>query len=74
MFACFTEETPVHTLKGLKQIKDVEIGDDVYSYDEDNDEVTIRKVTSLFSDDVGEILEIETETEIIRTTRTHPFM
>jgi DNA-binding protein YbaB len=70
---CFTGETLVHTKNGLKQIKDIKIGDEVYSYNEENNVTTTQKVVSLFEDTVEEILEIETEKEIIRTTRNHPF-
>lgn len=71
--ACFTGDTLISTPLGLKQIKDIKIGDEVYSYDEDIQEKTKRKVTSLFEDEVEEILNIETETGIISTTRNHPF-
>ena len=71
--ACFIGETIIHTPQGLKQIKDIKIGDEVYSYDEEKQEVTIRKVTHLFEEEAEEILEIETEKGIISTTRNHPF-
>ena len=71
--ACFTGETLVHTKNGLVEIRDIQIGDEVYSYDEEKGEITLRKVTGLFEEEVGEILEIQTERETIRTTRNHPF-
>ena len=69
--ACFTEDTLIHMPGGFKPIKEIRIGDEVYSYDEN--EVTIRKVTCLFEKEVEEILEIETENGTVRTTRSHPF-
>ncbi|KQS92070.1 polymorphic toxin-type HINT domain-containing protein [Chryseobacterium sp. Leaf394] len=73
VFACFTAETLIHTPKGLKKIEDIKIGDEVFSFDEENQKVTIRKVNYLFQEEVEEILEIETENGIISTTRNHPF-
>ncbi|RLJ69336.1 polymorphic toxin-type HINT domain-containing protein [Pedobacter alluvionis] len=71
--SCFTGETLVHTDKGKIPIMDIKIGDNVYSYDEDKNIIILRKVIALFSNEVEEILELETSAEMIRTTRTHPF-
>ena len=73
VFACFTGETLIKTPTGFTKIKDIQLGDEVYSFDEDLGEVCIRKVTHLFVEEVEEILEIHTQNEIIRTTRNHPF-
>jgi len=71
--ACFTGETLIHTKDGLKQIKDINIGDEVFSYNQRTGDITIRKVLALFEEEVNEILEISTTDGIIRTTRNHPF-
>ena len=71
--ACFTGDTLVHTKNGLIEIRNIKIGDEVYSYDEEKGEIKLRKVTGLFEEEVDEILEIQTERETIRTTRNHPF-
>ena len=73
VFGCFTAETLIKTPTGFTKIKDIQIGDEVYSFDEELSEVCIRKVTHLFVEEVEEILEIHTQNEIIRTTRNHPF-
>lgn len=73
VFGCFTAETLIQTPTGLQCIKDIKVGDEVFSFDEEIQKVTIRKVTCLFEEEVQEILEIETEEEVISTTRNHPF-
>lgn len=73
VFGCFTAETLIQTPTGLQCIKDIKVGDEVFSFNEEIQKVTIRKVTYLFEEEVQEILEIETEEEVISTTRNHPF-
>lgn len=71
--ACFTGDTLIHTSNGLKPIKDIQIGDEVYSYEEDKGQTVLKTVTHLFEEEVAEILELHTEHEILKTTRNHPF-
>jgi len=71
--ACFTGESLIHIKHGLKEIRDIKIGDEVYSCDQEQQKVTLRKVTHFFEEEVNEIVEIQTENGIIRTTRNHPF-
>ncbi|MBS7256330.1 polymorphic toxin-type HINT domain-containing protein [Flavobacterium branchiicola] len=73
VLGCFTGETLIKTPNGFIKIEDIQIGDDVYSYDEEAHQVCIRKVTHLFVEEVAEIVEIHTKNEVIRTTRNHPF-
>ena len=70
---CFSGETLIHTEKGLIQIKDIKIGDNVFSYDAEKDAIVLNKVSNIFENEVDEILEIKTDNETIRTTRNHPF-
>lgn len=71
--ACFTGETLVSVPNGYKKIEELKIGDEILSFDGESQEVVIRRVVSLFQEQVEEILEIETETGVISTTRNHPF-
>jgi hypothetical protein len=71
--ACFTGETPVHTPNGVKQIQDIAIGDIILSYDETSRKIVPQKVTEVFEEEVTQLLEIGTESGIIRTTAGHPF-
>ena len=73
VFGCFTGETLINTPNGFTKIEDIQIGDEVYSFDEDLGKICIRKVTHLFVEEVEEVLEIHTQNEIITTTRNHPF-
>ena len=70
---CFTGDTLIHTKNGLIEIRNIKIDDEVFSYDEEKGEITLRKVTCLFEEEADEILEIQTERETIRTTCSHPF-
>jgi Pretoxin HINT domain/Domain of unknown function (DUF4280) len=71
--ACFTGDTLIHSKDGLKPIKDINVGDFVFSFNEDEQKVSLQKVTNLFVEEVNEILEIKTDSEVIRTTHKHPF-
>lgn len=71
--ACFTGDTLIHTQNGTIPIRDIKIGDKVFSYDVKNNIITLRKVCSLYEEEVNEILEIETQNGVISTTRNHPF-
>lgn len=71
--ACFTGETLIHTKEGLRQIKDIRIGEEVFSYDGDKKKVILQKVKEVFVEEVNQILEIQTEKGVIRTTPGHPF-
>ncbi len=46
---CFTPDTDVLTPEGVKNIQDMEIGDNVYSFNKDTEEVDVKEVTRTFS-------------------------
>lgn len=70
---CFTGDTLIYIKDGLKQIKDIKIGEEVFSFDKEKRITTIQRVTNFFEEEVNEILEIGTEKGVICTTRSHPF-
>ncbi|MBL7728214.1 MAG: DUF4280 domain-containing protein [Dinghuibacter sp.] len=71
--ACFTGETPVHTAQGIKPIREIGIGDEVYSFDHNTQKTVLRKVSQVFVEEVTQVLEVETSAGTIRTTASHPF-
>ncbi|GJQ05046.1 polymorphic toxin-type HINT domain-containing protein [Capnocytophaga canimorsus] len=73
IFACFPAGTPVHTQSGIKNIEDIQIGDWVWAYDEDTEQVQLQRVTATFEREVDATLQIVLEGEVIETTAEHPF-
>ena len=71
--ACFTADTKVLTEYGTKPIKDIEIGDKVWSYDIETGETELKSVTNIYIHEVYEILHLYTDEGTIDATTNHPF-
>lgn len=73
--SCLTGDTTVDTPIGKKKLIDLQVGDEVLSYDENKKENVFTKVTHFFDQGVKEVIEIETESgKVIRATEDHLFM
>jgi len=70
--ACFTGETLVSTENGLKMIQDIEIGNQVYSKNSEN-QIELKLVDKLVTHEVNQIYKIDIDKEIINSTWSHPF-
>lgn len=70
---CFTADTLIATKVGSKQIKDVEVGDEVYSANPETGEKGLKKVTQVFVNETDTLIHVFVGDEEIRTTPTHPF-
>ena len=70
---CFTEDTLIKTEDGYKEIKDIEVGDLVYSEDPLTGEKGLKRVTNVFVNETSVIVRIYVGDEEIETTPTHPF-
>jgi hypothetical protein len=70
---CFTEDTLIKTEDGHKEIKDIEVGDLVYSEDPLTGEKGLKRVTNVFVNETSVIVKIYVGDEEIETTPTHPF-
>ncbi|WP_423230880.1 polymorphic toxin-type HINT domain-containing protein [Acetivibrio saccincola] len=70
---CFTEDTLIKTEDGYKEIKDIEVGDLVYSEDPLTGEKGLKRVTNIFVNETSVIVRIYAGDEEIETTPTHPF-
>nr|MBP9778955.1 hypothetical protein [Rickettsiaceae bacterium] len=68
---CFTGETPILTIEGWKNIKDIKVGDMVYT-----DKKRFKKVTKLFNSHPKKILKITTfgNTKPLFVTDNHPML
>jgi dUTP pyrophosphatase len=65
---CFSEDMKILTIDGDKTIKELRIGDIVYSFNEDSLEIEKDVVSSIFDTGVQEILLIDTEHGILEVT------
>lgn len=72
--ACFTGDTPVLTVGGLKPIKEVKVGDKVLTVNTMKTAVVERPITKLVSHEETEIYKLYIDGEIIETTKSHPFV
>ena len=71
--SCFTEETLIETEDGYKEIKDIEVGDKVLSYNVETKQQEYKEVVQVFEHEVKELIHVYTEEEIVHTTENHPF-
>lgn len=71
----FSEDTLVSTESGLKKISDVQVGEKVWSFNEETGENSLQKVIHLInSEGSKELIDIQVTTgEVITATAGHPF-
>ncbi|MFC5367465.1 DNA polymerase domain-containing protein [Salinirubrum litoreum] len=70
---CFTPDTDVLTPEGVRNIRDLSVGDDVYSLDPERQEMQVKQVTEThaYPDYRGELVDIETSKTDFRVTPNH---
>jgi len=70
---CFTPDTEVLTPDGVRDITDLEIGDEVYSLDPETEKLEIKPVveTHAYPDYDGDLIDIETSKIDFRVTPNH---
>ena len=73
IFTCFTGDTKVAIENGYKNIKDIKVGDLVYSYNLDIQEKELKPVTKVFKHKENELYTLKVNNRIINTTEEHPF-
>jgi hypothetical protein len=73
VFACFPAGTPVATKDGLKNIEEIEVGDEVWAYDETNGAVGLKPVINTFNRTTDLLVKIGIDGDIIAATPEHPF-
>jgi RHS repeat-associated protein len=70
---CFIKGTIVIGDQGNVNIEDIQVGDKVYSYNEETKESELSIVERIYKRKTGEIFELAIGKEIIWVTREHPF-
>ncbi|PSP76967.1 hypothetical protein BRC81_11540 [Halobacteriales archaeon QS_1_68_20] len=70
---CFTPDTEVLTPEGVRQITDLDVGDEVYSLDPGTMEMEVKSVvdTHAYPDYDGELVDVETSKIDFRVTPNH---
>ncbi|HXC50990.1 MAG TPA: polymorphic toxin-type HINT domain-containing protein [Candidatus Limnocylindrales bacterium] len=72
-YPCFRGDTVVATAEGLRPIRDLKPGDQVWSWDETSKQTTLREVVKAYRNPAMNLRRIEVGGETIRTTDAHPF-
>lgn len=70
---CFPEDTKIETNDGNKDIKNISIGDIVYSYNENKNKIELKPVEEIYKREYsGELIRIELDNgNIIKCTPNH---
>jgi DNA polymerase I len=70
---CFTPDTDVLTPEGVRNIRDLDVGDEVYSLDPETMEMEVKPVeeTHEYPDYRGDLVDIETSKIDLRVTPNH---
>ncbi|MEA4826009.1 MAG: polymorphic toxin-type HINT domain-containing protein, partial [Clostridium sp.] len=70
---CFTGETLIASKYGYKFIKDIEVGDEVYSENPETGEKGLKKVKNIYVNETKELIHISIGETKIKATPSHPF-
>ena len=71
--SCFIAGTPVVTADGQKPIEDIQVGDYVWAWDEETDDVALKQVVETYINETTELTHVFVNGEEIIATPTHPF-
>lgn len=71
--ACFAGNTLVKTKSGYKPICEIEVGESVYSYNENNNIYDYQPVSKVIKRTSRDIVKVSVGDEAIVTTSNHPF-
>ena len=71
--ACFPAGTPIAVKDGFKNIEDIQVGDEVWAWDEASGEVALKRISSTLQRQVHALVELTIDGEVIYATPEHPF-
>lgn len=71
--ACFPAGTPIAVQGGFKNIEDIQVGDQVWSWDEQTDTLGLKPVLATAEKESDALIELGFGKERFKTTPEHPF-
>jgi pyruvate/2-oxoacid:ferredoxin oxidoreductase beta subunit len=71
---CLSTSSLIMTKDGLKRITEVEVGDEIYAFDQKTHTLVLKRCTGVFDNGRREVFELETSHHTIRATSNHPFL
>jgi len=71
---CLSLDTFVMTEKGLKNITDIKVGEEVYAFNQKNHQLVLKKCTGIFDNGLKKVYELKTLHHSIKATSNHPFL
>jgi len=71
---CLSTSSLIMTKEGLKKITEVEVGDEIYAFDQEAHQPVLKRCTGVFNNGMHELFEVETLHHAIRATSNHPFL
>ena len=76
--SCFVKDTLISTPNGQIPIQTLKAGDEIYSFDAHNDDISVDTISKLIShtpeEDIYGLYKITTKTNKVTTTGNHPFI
>lgn len=71
---CLSTSSLILTKEGLKKITEIKVGDEVYAFDQNTQQLVTKKCSGVFDNGRKEIFELKTLHHSIKTTANHPFL
>lgn len=71
---CLSLSTLIFTKDGLKNITDIKVGDEIYTFDQKNHQLVLKECSGVFDNGVKEVFELKTRHQTIKATGNHPFL
>lgn len=71
---CLHGDTNIWTKNGFSKIKDIKVGDEIWSYDYQKNTFVLSKVTDWINNGKQEIWEVKTSNKTIKSNNNHPFL
>jgi len=71
---CLPFATNVETPTGLKEIQNIAVGDEVFSFDEESGKKVVTEVQDKVCNGIKEVKEIRTDHRMVKATNEHKFL
>ncbi len=71
---CLSTDSLIMTKDGLKKITEIEVGDEVYAFDQKSHQLVLKKCSGVFDNGIKDVYELQTLHHSIKATSNHPFL